>query len=285
MQSAPESLLRVLSIRAAALCTVMVGVSPAIVNAQDCPDPIFPTTRLVGALAPDAIAAGDLNGDGAVDLFVAGFSDYTVHLIDADGSVASQTVAVPPTFTRTADVAIGDLDRDGDLDIALVVIGEDRVGLLFNRGDGSFDRLDGTAGTNRAAAIAIGDLDGDGDLDLVVAEQTHPEYRAGVLLNNGAGEFTEPALYPVGDRPEDIVIADTDGDEIADIVTANVDDNSVSVLRGDGAGGFAAEVRFATGANPVAVDAGDLDGDGDTDLVLPRRSGQGIAVMINAGLG
>jgi hypothetical protein len=67
------------------------------------------------------ILIGDLNGDGADDAFLAGFTDFpvlpvnsTVILSSASGFLAKQT----PDQVAAHAVSLADFDGDGDLDIA-----------------------------------------------------------------------------------------------------------------------------------------------------------------------
>ena len=38
----------------------------------------------------------------------------------------------------------------------------------------------------------------------------------GVLLNDGSGQFDDPELFEVGERPEDVAIVDLNGDSVVD---------------------------------------------------------------------
>lgn len=118
------------------------------------------------------VALGDVDGDGACDVYLAGsevpnalfrnlggwrFDDVTVEA----------GVACPGQFST--GVALVDVDGDTDLDLLVNGLG---VGtrLFRNDGRGRF-REDNRAGLNRrhaATSLALADADGDGDLDLYV---------------------------------------------------------------------------------------------------------------------
>ena len=119
------------------VCQVLVFAVPCVAIGQDCPGSAYPGRNLLCGIGPGAIAAGDLNGDGVTDLFVANFSDYTVQLLDPAGQPSSQTTQFPPLFRQPSEVVLGDIDGDGDLDAALVSFSDNEVGLLLNRGSGS----------------------------------------------------------------------------------------------------------------------------------------------------
>ena len=86
------------------------------------------TRYSISRAVPRAVALGELDGDGILDLVVAN-STYssTVFLGKEDGIFAS------PTSYGSGDaqsVSLGDVDGDGDLDL---VAGGDQVLLLLNR--------------------------------------------------------------------------------------------------------------------------------------------------------
>ena len=98
----------------------------------------------------------------------------------------------------------------------------------------------------------------------------------------------EPAVeLGAGFGPEDVIVADVDGDGELDIVTANAGGDNVGVLRGLGGGDFEAPVFHAAGVDPVAVAALNLDPespeDGGLDLVVGNRAGQSMSVLLNTG--
>ncbi|MBI4548002.1 MAG: VCBS repeat-containing protein [Ignavibacteriae bacterium] len=99
--------------------------------------------------------------------------------------------------------------------------------------------------------------------------------------------FAPAQLYTVGARPSDVVAADLDGDGDIDLVTANLQGNSVSVLMNIGDGTFAPKVDYTGLDDPWGVFAADLDLDGDSDLIIANYGyDQGsVTVLKNNGLG
>jgi hypothetical protein len=88
----------------------------------------------------------------------------------------------------------------------------------------------------------------------------------------------------VGGRPNDIALADFDGDGKLDLVTCNEGD-AVAVWLGDGRAGFtpAPGSPFKAAAHLVA--AGDVNGDRKTDLALTHHDRLGVVVLLGAGDG
>jgi hypothetical protein len=99
----------------------------------------------------------------------------------------------------------------------------------------------------------------------------------------GAAAAYSPSGYPVDLNGD--TVNDLNGDGVADIVTANAGDDTVSVLLGNGGGTFQAHQDYAVGKKPVAVALGDFNNDQRPDIVTANQSGNSISVLINQGLG
>ena len=71
-----------------------------------------------------------------------------------------------------------------------------------------------------------------------------------------------------------------DGGPIVDLITANFDDNTVSVLPGDGLGVFGPEYDFDTGESPQALALSDLNADGLLDVAVVNYDGGSVSVLL-----
>lgn len=96
--------------------------------------------------------------------------------------------------------------------------------------------------------------------------------------------FQVRLFYPTALHPFVVSVADLNGDAVLDLVTANRDDNSVSVLLGKASGGgYALHVDYAVGEQPSALAVADVTGDTILDLVVANQTTNDVSVL--AGLG
>lgn len=117
----------------------------------------------------DAVAAGDINNDGFIDLYLAGASDGELWLNKGNG-----------TFNRDSrspsglSAAFVDYDNDGWLD--LVLGGKSSVSLLRNDGAGKFSDksslIPAAIRNAGATTISVSDMDSDGDQDFYLLDSS-----------------------------------------------------------------------------------------------------------------
>ena len=223
-----------------------------------------------------SLTVSDFNGDGKVDLAVAGSAGVNVLLGNGDGTL--QPLVAYLAGSNTFRAVAGDFNNDGKADLAVLnnATVSLTVTLLLGNGDGTF-RTGGNYPTGPAGyMLAAGDLNNDGATDLVVESRT--ANNVSVLLGNGDGSFQPPVIYNVGKTPTNVLVADLNGDGKPDLATANIGNNSVSVLLGNGDGTFQAALGYDSGTGPASVVAADFNGDGRVDLAVSNS----IANISNA---
>ncbi|UFP96508.1 FG-GAP repeat domain-containing protein [Gloeobacter morelensis] len=252
--------------------------------------------------ASRSVAAGDVDGDGDLDLAVGNVGgDYyapdSVTLLknNGDGGFGDPATLSGSYLDPTA-LQFGDIDGDGDLDLVVLNsqlevygFGYGSVGAqtLRNDGTGDFTAIESfNLGTSpEAGGLALDDLDGDGDLDLAAFNSL--DGAMALRRNDGSGQFGELARFASGNG-NGIVLADIDRDGDSDVVTGGSD--TLRLLSNNGQGdlqaapifGFNAETFRDVRSGELAL--GDLDGDGDLDVLFgyPYYSG---AISLNRGDG
>src|SRR6516164_1047297 len=97
--------------------------------------------------------------------------------------------------------------------------------------------------------------------------------------------FLPAVNYPVGSpaAPISVAVGDLRGNGILDLVTDNINTNTVSVLLGNGDGTFQAPIQYPIDHNSWQVVAlGDVNGDGKLDIVV---AGSTTSVLLGNGDG
>jgi len=268
------------------------------------------TTTAIGGQGPVALAVGDFNGDGKLDLAVANNVDTqaspsNVAILLGDGT-GNFTLKSTVSMENPGPVWVGVADLNGDARLDLVAVSSQSnaslgypgvVAVFLGNGDGTFGATSAlpNAGTG-PVSVAIGDFNNDGKLDLVQVNSNPTSGSPGslgVLTGNGDGTFNvlNGVTPPTGIGPRGIVAADFNGDGNLDVAVANSSPDSknnyaVLVFLGNGLGNLSQQgVPYIVGAAPVAIATADLNADGKLDLVTTNEGANTISVLLGTGTG
>ncbi|GAB3828138.1 hypothetical protein GCM10028821_13010 [Hymenobacter jeollabukensis] len=192
-----------------------------------------------GGVSAYGVTLGDVNADGRLDAVTSNFGGAdgtTVSVLLGAGNGTLGTATQYPVGSAPAGLKLGDLNGDNRPDLVVANYNSNNVGVLLNQG-GTFGTMSTyTTGATNPREVALADFNGDGRLD-VVATNVGPlsggaGTTVGVLLGAGNGTLGTAATYSTGSgsRPWGVAAADMNGDGKADIVTANRDNNTISVL-------------------------------------------------------
>ena len=252
------------------------------------------------------VAAGDLDGDGDLDLVFANGGNYAtagtpqpqrIYLNDGNGFFTDVSAARLNFSGLCRGVSLGDIDNDGDLDLLFAQDFSRRPALFRNNGSGFFTdvsaaRLPATLLSSSRGLFA--DIDNDGDLDIYFANGGASRFGCGqlrVYVNDGAGFYSDQtaARHPIENvcQTVDVAVADVDGDFDLDVKTAGRGAGNCRYFKNDGSGAFAQQPPLQFEAGPWSYDFGDFEGDGDLDLVAldTGEPGSGDLHYTNAGAG
>jgi hypothetical protein len=236
-------------------------------------------------LNPTALAAGDFNQDGILDLAIGGASSNQVLILLGDGQGGFANGGLFPTGLAPSSIAVADFNRDGYPDLAVTNKQSSTVTILLGNGTGVFSPASGTppATDSYPDAVAAADFDGDGIPDLAVAN--YFGFDVTILLGNGDGTFQAPKTIPVGVYPVALAAADLNGDGKQDLAVVNQYSKNVTILIGDGKGDFSTVSQPGTGNAPNSIAIADFNGDGIPDLAVANSNDNTVSLFFGKGDG
>jgi hypothetical protein len=255
------------------------------------------------------VAVGDVNGDGAPDLYFADgdfggpetFDFNNRLLLDADGIFVDVTAsALPPRALANGTAVttgIADLNLDGGADLIRQAVTPPGAGVSAIYNDpgnpgafGPIVTLNQTAPTD----LTIGDLNNDPLPDLVITDDGWDRYLINLGSNDSGFAIFQTLLVSFQSGNDDgfggeSVIADLDNDGFADVIITDVDfdipgcNRRAHIYRNLGNPPLVTLEEASPSVIPTGALSGthdvaalDLNGDAWQDLVLGRCTGMRV---------
>lgn len=216
--------------------------------------------------SPVALAAGDFNEDGQLDLVAAGGNLYVL----LGNGTGAPTLAGSIAASGATSVEVGDANQDGHLDLLSAQRTQSNVKVFLGDGTGSFT-LSRTVSSSTPDDLTVGNLDGDGRLDFATASASGDRVR--VFFGQADGSYLTGPVLTTGWDPLGVIASDLDADGDLDLAAVNNGTNDLSLFLGNGSGSFSSGVKVFTGSDPNDLTAGDLNRDGIIDLVTANTLG------------
>jgi hypothetical protein len=250
-------------------------------------------TRLKGApisAALPGVAAGDVDGDGDIDLCLTTSGDNGgTRLWINDG--AGRFTAKPRLVKEGLSPCFGDVDNDGDIDLWLGCVGVDRLFINDGKGGLSAGKFADVAGPNTLTHCArLADIDSDGDLDFLAfrtGENSSPT-ASSIYNSNGDGSYKDVA-GALGLALSDVTVAaviydDFDSDRDLDMLVFPSSGATALAWVNDRVGKFRMLDSASTGLaanDTISAVSGDPDKDGDRDVLV--FGAKGVELYVNGG--
>jgi FG-GAP-like repeat len=244
------------------------------------------------------VAAGDIDGDGDLDLFVPdswAIQADALYVQVSPGVYVDEGAERIGSSSRAGAARMGDLNGDGHLDIVATDWGQapprsPGLGQIYiNDGLGRFTLSEGALPAELSETgtgpidLDLLDFDDDGDLDMLLASRVGDSI---LLSNDGLGRYSQaplppqPGPYVYGPDP-----CDVDGDADLDLWLDNGAARSGEQLLLNEQGVYIDQSEQVSG-NPAAddneVQCVDIDMDGDLDAIVASLSDE-ERLLINEG--
>ena len=207
--------------------------------------------QLAAGFSPTALAVGDFNADGSIDLVVAEQSNTAgdagqiqVFTGNGDGTFNAPTAYIAgnaPSF-----VAIGDFNADGITDLAVANSGPPAGAVSGN-----------------SVGIYLG--------------------QAQSGTGSASGTFAAPVFFSAGTTPTSLAVADYNVDGLPDIAVADSGDNAVTILFNEGLAVFNTVIpEVPVDTAPVSIATADFNGDGRPDAATANSGAADATVVLNS---
>lgn len=237
---------------------------------------------------PWRIAAGDIDGDGDIDVattFRDGAPGVCILRNNGQGQFQNPQVLPSPVpfILAVPGLAIADVDLDGDQDVVYASSGQSGYALFRNGGAGNFApalHIGGNVHSGSANDLAVADVTLDGWPD-VLGVGYSDKYGFALVPGDGAGGFGSGTTLRAGEMSRSIEVGDVDLDGDPDVLVVNHGSLNVTVHRNT-VGQFELPDVVGIGMSAVTSTVGDLDRDGDLDAVAADTQ---IYRLLNDGSG
>jgi len=242
-----------------------------------------------------SVQAGDVNGDGWMDLVTQNAAGYAVYLnrkalrFELAHRIEKIGVGEPGGYALT------DVNADGRLDLVSGSHDSYRIAVLLGNGKGDFSPVEGSPfvprknGKPHNHRIAVADINGDGHRDILAANIGDGDIE--ILVGDGKGGFARGANSPfiIGLGAYAIEVRDVNLDRIPDLIVASTHDSGPEMLvaLGEGGGRFKkveqpdSKRKFRIGNLQLT----DWDRDGKLDAIVGPGENDRPNVLLGDGKG
>ena len=248
-----------------------------------------PKTDLVTGKSPHRIVVSDISGDGKPEILVTNYDDGSVSIFrnnSVPGSLSFAAKTDIATGANPESLAVADLDGNGTADLVVTNSGGTSISIFTNKA-GSGGGIDYSNPTlisygETPGGVTLADLDGDGKPDIVVSGAF--SNNLSVFRNTGGGGSLSFALhidYPAFVSPQQISVADLDGDGKPELIAGG--NQTISISKNSSTpGNISFSPAVSAGTVPDVFTAiADLDGDGKPDIAASAQFSNAAYLLRN----
>jgi hypothetical protein len=239
-----------------------------------------------GLMDPNALATGDLNGDGRTDMVLLGDSGSFFYLPQREDHTFGEPQKIPYSGTPKA-LQVVDINGDGRKDL-LLVDWDSPTPFRF--------RLQNTEGdlgpeiyfnTQAIRSYCADNLEGDTNLYIVSIAQNSDRAEVSQFVrkpsetlsgNFRQGQFQVLPLRKTSAAQRGVIWADVNGDGRPDLLVAEPESGQISVYLQQPDGSLGPSKTFPTLAGVSQIAAADWNGDGKPEIFLLSQTEHAVGV-------
>ncbi|MBI3608336.1 MAG: VCBS repeat-containing protein [Nitrospirae bacterium] len=258
---------------------------------------LVPVSHAVGTsltAEPQALVAGDFNGDSSRDLVIADADSSApavwTRLGQGDGTFPTELSVGLAAGSNPLSIASGRFDPDVNLDVVVANFVTSTLSILRGDGTGTFS-TPATISSDIASplGVAVADFNQDGYDDIAVANSGN--VTVVVFMGVGDGTFQTAQIYAMSAGPSAVVATDLNGDGFPDLAVTTATGRQLVLVINKGTSATSGSTfnppstTYATGAQPIALAAADINHDGFQDLAVVNKGDNTVTVFLGYGDG
>ncbi|MDD1778838.1 MAG: FG-GAP-like repeat-containing protein [Candidatus Helarchaeota archaeon] len=227
---------------------------------------------------PLAVAFGDVNNDGKLDLVTANNDSGSISILIWNMTLGNWVTKDWSLSPGVCALAVGDANNDGLTDIAAINRINDQLHLLlWNISKNNWTQINYAVG-DQPTGVVVGDANDDHLNEIVVAN--YADDNLTILLWNVTTKLWSPRTNIAGDGPVSVEIGDIDSDGAKEIVVASYFDGAIRGLQwNESIKGWNVDFTRFLGYFPSDLAIGDADNDGATDILVVVRDNNSVAIL------